>query len=232
MDPKFRTLGKRFLSKLLPDSTNLRYLANLPKLETFLKSHTEQYPFFHNREKVYDFINKEIILNGQIQYLEFGVFKGESIKYWADINTDSRSKFYGFDTFTGLPEKWSNFTGSLNANFFDTGGRCPNVDDTRVSFIKGLFQDTLPTFLNENEIDSQLVIHNDSDLYSANLYVLSYANDIIVPGTIIIFDEFSSMLHEFRALEDYCSSYMRDYEIVGVVKSPIEFYSGVAIIMK
>jgi len=34
---------------------------------------------------------------------------------------------------------------------------------------------------------------------------------------VVLFDEFSSMLHEFRALEDYCSAFRRDYEVVGVV---------------
>ena len=66
------------------------------------------------------------------------------------------------------------------------------------------------------------MIHNDSDLYSATLYVLTRANDIILPGTIIIFDEFYSVMHEFRALEDYCSSYMRSYDVLAATRDHIQ----------
>ena len=75
------------------------------------------------------------------------------------------------------------------------------------------------------------MIHNDSDLYPSTLYVLSRCNDLIQPGTIIIFDEFSSVLHELRALEDYCSAYRRDYTVIGATKSPADYYAQVAIRM-
>jgi len=50
------------------------------------------------------------------------------------------------------------------------------------------------------------------------MYVLSRANDVIVPGTIIIFDEFYSPLHEFRAFEDFCSTYIRQYEVIAATE--------------
>ncbi len=56
-------------------------------------------------------------------------------------------------------------------------------------------------------------------LYSSTLYVLTLANYIIVPGTIIIFDEFYSTMHEFRALDDYCISYMRSYEVIAATRN-------------
>jgi len=141
------------------------------------------------------------------------------------------SMFYGFDTFTGLPQAWENFTGSRDKNAFDVGGKYPQIDDERVSFIKGMFQDTLPEFLKNYNSNRQLLIHNDSDLYSSTLYVLTAANSIIVPGTIILFDEFSSILNEFRALEDYCSSYIREYEVIAATISPHDYYSQIAIRM-
>ena len=215
MNATLRTRAKQILSKMLPDSRNLTYLAYLPRLETFRKNHVEEYAIYEDRYRLYDYINEVILKIKSIDYIELGVFKGASIKYWASINTDIKSRFYGFDTFTGLPEPWDNFTESKRKGFFETGGEYPEVDDARVSFIQGLFQDTLPAFLKGYTSNNPLVIHFDCDLYSATLYVLTHANSIIVPGTIILFDEFSSMLHEFRAFEDYCSSYMRSYEIIG-----------------
>ena len=58
------------------------------------------------------------------------------------------------------------------------------------------------------------MIRNDSDLHSSSLYLLSYSNDIIVPGKIIIFDELSSVLDEFLALANYCSAFMRSYDVI------------------
>lgn len=224
-----RTIIKKALSKILPDSIRLRYLAYRPRFETWLVTHTKNYPpMFKERNKMYDFLNREIISNKPIDYLEFGVFKGMSIKYWAGINSDSHSRFVGFDTFTGLPENWDHFSYTVKEKTFDVAGALPQIDDTRVSFVKGLFQDTLPKFLEEYEPTNPLVIHNDSDLYSSTLYVLTYANDIIVPGTIIIFDEFYGILHEFRALEDYCVSYMRSYEVITATQD----YEQIAIKIK
>jgi hypothetical protein len=164
--------------------------------------------------------------------LEFGVFQGASIKYWSTINSCTESRFFGFDTFEGLPERWDYFSRGLAEKHFDLGGQIPNVNDTRTCFVKGLFQDTLPVFLKQHCMRKQLVIHNDADLYSSTLYVLTQLNNMIVPGTIIIFDEFSSVLHEFRALEDYCASYLRSYDILAATKSPIDYYTNVAIRFK
>lgn len=52
--------------------------------------------------------------------------------------------------------------------------------------------------------------------------MLTRANNIIKPGTIIIFDEFYSVMHEFRALEDYCSAYMRNYSVIAATRNHLE----------
>jgi hypothetical protein len=180
---------------------------------------------------MYDYINETILKNGPIVYCEFGVFEGATIEKWSDINSDRASSFYGFDTFTGLPETWATFTENIQKNTFDVKGEYPKIDDDRISFIKGLFQHTLPAFLERYNNKHPLVIHNDADLYSSTLYVLTAAHMVIVPGTIIIFDEFSSILNEFRALEDYCASYLRDYHVIAATVSAKGYYSQVAIRM-
>lgn len=225
MNAKVKTHFKYILSKAIPDSSRLRYLSYIPKLESWRKKHDESYPVFDNKCDLYDYLNSDILDKGPINYLEFGVFKGYTMNYWTSINKHHESKFWGFDTFSGLPEDW---TKKLKKGAFDLGGTLPVLKDERVSFIKGLFKDTVPTFLKTHTITAPIVIHNDSDLYSSTLYVLTRCNDILVPGSLVIFDEYSSILHEFRALEDYCSSYVRDYEILGATK----YYSQIAIRVK
>jgi hypothetical protein len=44
----------------------------------------------------------------------------------------------------------------------------------------------------------------------------------IVPGTLIIFDEFFDPVHEYRALEDYAAAYMRKYEVVAATRDFVQ----------
>jgi len=228
MKAKYRALGKKILSKCLPDSTKLRHLLYLPRLEKFRKTH-QNHPIFKNKKALYRHLNQVILNDQAIQYCEFGVYQGASIACWADINQHPDSKFVGFDTFTGLPEQWVNFTGVKDKHVFDTQGNIPSIADERVSFVKGLFQKTLPSFVKNQELNGNLVIHADADLYGSTLYLLTQFDPYMPAGTIIIFDEFSSMLHEFRALEDYCAAYLREFRVLGATISKTKYYTQVAI---
>jgi hypothetical protein len=170
-------------------------------------------PNFSSRFDLYAHVQKDHVGNRAIEYLEFGVHRGESFKRWTELNTDPASRFVGFDTFSGLPTDWGKY---LEKGHFDTGGSTPAIDDTRASFVKGLFQDSLPPFLKTfDRGDRLLVIHNDSDLYSSTHYTLATLNDHIVPGTLLIFDEFASPMHEFRAWTDYTEAFMRKATLIG-----------------
>ena len=59
-------------------------------------------------EDLYQYINNKIIKNKKITYLEFGVANGDSFKEWINFNSNKKSFFFGFDTFTGLPEDYVN----------------------------------------------------------------------------------------------------------------------------
>ena len=231
MNVKIATKIKEVISKIIPDSSLLRCLAYLPKLEKWTKKNRYSYSLFKDRYDMYEYLNSKILKNCPINFLEFGVFKGTSIQCWSNINTNSKSRFVGFDTFTGLPDVGEKYTKKMKKGAFNNKGEIPEINDNRISFVKGLFQMTLPSFIMKFPNEAQLVIHVDSDLYSSALYILTQCNDILTSGAIIIFDEFSSILHEFRALEDYCSSYMRKYTVLGVTRSDSNYYSQVAIQM-
>lgn len=206
-----------FLSKIIPDSTILQYLTFLPKLNTWAKHHNERYYIFENRYHLYDYLNFKIVNNNPIDFLEFGVFKGESINYWGNINSKKNSRFYGFDSFEGLPQNWKNLR-NVEKGHFDLKGNIPSINDNRISFIKGFFQDTLDLFLENYNSKNRLVVHLDCDLYSSTLYALTRLHERLKKGTILIFDEFNSVLSEFRALEDYCSSYLKEYKILAITR--------------
>ena len=228
MNSKLTTKFKRLLSKTFPNSEKIRYIASLPKLEEFNENYGQHGAFVGSRKELYTYLN-EFVKNAPISYLEFGVFEGASIRYWTKTNTNKNSLFHGFDTFSGLPESWDNFTGGLQKGYFDTQGKTPNIEDERVSFYKGLFQETFPPFMESYKSDSTLIINIDADLYSSTLFVLTMAHKILIKGSIIIFDEFSSMLHEFRAFEDYCKAYDVKFEVVASAKTEKSYYAHVAV---
>lgn len=83
-----------------------------------------------------------------------------------------------------------------------------------MKFYAGLFQETLPNFLNDNSIDlkgKKNVIHLDADIYSATLYALMLLSPKLKPNDVLIFDEFSyPNLDEFRAYYNFLeSSYIK-----------------------
>lgn len=129
-------------------------------------------------------------------YLEFGVAAGNSFKWWIAKCTNPASRFYGFDTFEGLPESWGVF------NKGDMHSPIPEINDTRASFYKGIFQDTLNGFIDDHREElrsTRKLIHLDADLFSATLFALSQLYPYLNKGDIIMFDEFNVYDHEFMA---------------------------------
>jgi O-methyltransferase len=206
-------------------SNKMAMVGHLSLLNDWRKQNRD-IPYFEKRLELYDYLSAKILGAKPITYLEFGVYRGDSIRYWAGLNGNPESRFVGFDTFEGLPEKWEIYTGTLDRGHFQTGGELPKIADQRVSFHKGLFQETLPGFLASFRSQNQLVINNDSDLYSSTLFTLCSLHPYMRPGTIVIFDEFSQVLDEFRALQDYTKSFMRNHEVLGAAG---QYYDRVAI---
>ena len=203
MKPQF---AKKIAGMLMPGPSELlEQVSQNAKVAAWIRKHRGQVPGFASREAIYRHIADTILKDEPIDFLEFGVREGGTMRSWLGLNAHPESRFYGFDTFTGLPEEWNYF----GKGAFSAGGKVPDIADPRVEFIAGLFQDTLPGFLQTFTPRTRLVINNDSDLYSSTLYTLTMLHSRLVPGSIVIFDEFSSPLHEFRALHDYLGAYNR-----------------------
>jgi O-methyltransferase len=143
-------------------------------------------------------------------FLEFGVYQGESLRWWRDASMHPETRFFGFDTFTGLPQKWTEIA---IVGRFSTQGQVPDIQDSRFHFEVGLFQNTLPEFLKTFRRQGRLIVHLDADLYSSTLYVLMTLGHLFKPGDLIMFDEFGAVTHEFRAFTDFLSTRALPYEI-------------------
>lgn len=172
-------------------------------------------PYFQERFQLYAYLQNFVLKEAAVDYLEFGVASGESIAEWMRLNTQPDSRFFGFDTFQGLPENWNHFGRTTRRGTFSTNGKPPRCEnEPRVSWLIGSFQDVIPGFLRNYNPHNSVVVHLDADLYSSSLYVLAMLNEILRPGTIVLFDEFASFDNEFRALEDFTSAFRRDYRLL------------------
>lgn len=142
----------------------------------------------------------ERVNDKKVLYLEFGVFKGASMRYWSEKLQHPQAMLHGFDSFEGLPEDFD-VGGPYVKGTFDVQGKIPHFDDPRVEFFKGWFDKVLPKYkLPEHEV---LVIVLDADLYSSTKYVLDYLRPSIQAGTFIYFDNMSRPDHEPRAFSEF-----------------------------
>lgn len=166
---------------------------------------------FRKREELYSYLNDTLLRAISIDYLEFGVYKGDSLRRWSSINKNPSSRFFGFDSFKGFTEDWKGVWSTSPKNTFDTHGKIPEFKDQRVRLIPGYFQSTLQNFLADYTPQKMLIVNLDADIYSATLFVLTSLARILIPGTILIFDEFNLICHEFRAFQDFTKSFCINY---------------------
>ena len=134
--------------------------------------------------------------------LEFGVRMGGSIRQIAAL---ARQPVHGFDSFQGIPEDWH---GEPRGSY-STQGVLPPVPES-VCLHPGWFDESLPGFLSSHR-DPLRFANIDCDLYSSARTVLRLLADRIVPGSVLVFDEYLGYEHwrddEFRAFHEAVEEY-------------------------
>lgn len=218
------------LDKFIPINL-FTFLAHTADLSKWISKNKKECPNdfysktfqYNKRESLYEQIITDHTLDSNIDYLEFGVSTGNSFRWWINRIKNPDARFYGFDTFTGLPEDWGPFKKGDMGN----GNKPPVIDDNRHEFYQGLFQQTLIPFLSQYKSDKRKVIHMDADIYSATLYILTLITPYLKSGDIIFFDEFNVPLHEFKAFNEWSNAFYINYKVLGGVNN---FYQTAVII--
>ena len=162
-----------------------------------------------SRERLFDLVGVEVGKR-EVLYLEFGVFDGAATRYWSRLLGNPNSRLHGFDTFEGLPENW---LPQRSKGYFSTGGAVPQIDDPRVSFFKGYFEETLPKY--KCPAREVLILNLDADLYSSTQSVLTRFREELVPGTYVYFDEFNHQAHELRAFDEFIKMTGMKFALMG-----------------
>ncbi|MGH9327559.1 MAG: TylF/MycF/NovP-related O-methyltransferase [Terriglobia bacterium] len=214
-----RTLAKYLLTRV-GKRLSFETIYNLNAATNYLEAgrwmHAEGYDVagrFARREQLFDLVGTEVA-DREVLYLEFGVYRGNATRYWSKLLRNPASKLHGFDSFEGLPENW---LPQRPEGYFSLRGEAPLMDDTRVRFFKGWFEQTLPDYeLPSHEV---LVLNFDADLYAPTIFVLDALERAIIPGTYIYFDEFNHQFHEMRAFDEFTKRTGMKFSLLGVTRT-------------
>ena len=151
-------------------------------------------------------------------YLEFGCHSGRTfsaaIRASRELSILEDTSFYAFDSFEGLPETTDD-DGIFESGTFLTGiadfkkalEKQASYKISDDSIVKGFYSDSLTSEL-QAKMPKVGVVHIDVDLYSSTVEVLSFIKPLLVPGSVLIFDDWycfpaGSNLGESRALHEF-----------------------------
>lgn len=219
------SVGKfiRQLQKMLPIRTDKRFSLHdvvhnksIEDTANYVLSECTEAMIFSQRPDLWRYcVERATILSHSREpwILEFGVWKGESINFFASAVPNS--KLFGFDSFEGLEEDWYGF--ELAKGTFNLGGKLPKVEKN-VVLKKGWFEDTLPNFKKELGSQRVAILHLDADTYKPTAFVLTELVTNIGAGTIVIFDEYFGYpnwrLHEYKAWQEFVKANQIKYRYI------------------
>ncbi len=138
-------------------------------------------------------------------YCEFGIFKGYSFWHAQHIAVQQeffQMRFFGFDSFSGLPEI-GQVDQTSNDEFYQGQYSCSKQQVVENLNSKGI--DWQRTFLEEGYFDKTLIAETgkrlqlsqvsialiDCDLYSSTVEVLNFLTEILQDGSILLFDDWN-----------------------------------------
>lgn len=146
-------------------------------------------------------------------YAEFGVNEGGTISYIAKHKPGHT--IHGFDSFEGLPEDW--YGNTMAAGYFNRRGRLPKVP-ANVKLHPGWFDKSVPEFAASHAGDVAF-LHIDCDLYSSTAAIFNALGDRIVPGSVLMFDEYFNYpnwkAHEHKAFVEFQAATGRKFKYLG-----------------
>ena len=153
--------------------------------------------------------------------LEFGTATGRTLNqfaYWLPNQI-----IFGFDSWQGLPEKFNDLpAGHFAQPLPEVLPNCRLVQGwfgaRPAQDQSGIAEFTAREFAKVRKEPIKL-LHLDADLYSSTKTVLDVFANQIVPGTVILFNEYWNhptwKKHEFKAWQEHCKAHGVKYEYIG-----------------
>lgn len=151
-------------------------------------------------------------------YYEFGVFKGFSL-WFAQTYVRCRNlkniQFYGFDSFEGLPKSKVDNTkpafgkGHYSSSYDFVVNKLKELNSKKIKLFKGFYSKEFFTKIKkENKLLPISICVIDVDIYESCVEVLEFIKDKLVPGSLILFDDYNVFLKsnehsERKALREF-----------------------------
>ena len=179
-------------------------------------------------------------------YLEFGVFNGSSLSsmYLAaqEINLSS-TRFFGFDSFEGLPEgSGDEDDGTWKKGYyacsFEKMKDClerKNIDSKDITWVKGWYSDTLnQKTIKKYSLKKIGMVFIDCDTYSSSKAVLNFLGPLLKEEVILCFDDWKLYdldvkgEGEYRAFNEFLeeNSHLKAKEIKSYNRKSRSFIVG------
>jgi O-methyltransferase len=188
----------------------------------FLMRPTIRYRYLLRLRPLIAFDRKEEVLSTCLEYvatagvhgdyLEFGLWKGANLiraYYLAQqFKTLSDMRFFGFDSFEGIPElddpsenelfPVGMFTGTYDEVVANL--KRAALDMRKVSLTQGWFSHSLTaTRRDQLGVKSAAIVFVDCDVFESTVPVLEFIEPILADGAVVVFDDWYS----FKNKEDF-----------------------------
>lgn len=175
------------------------------------------------------------------EIVECGVFKGASSIRFATYREITESAFsrklIGFDMFGAFPSSSLPEDSAFIHSFEESSGTgipCRELNNCfaykgfqNYEFIQGDICQTVPHYISKHKELKIALLHIDVDVYDPAKTILEQLFDHVVPGGIIVLDDYGTVYGETKAVDDYLQKQSKAYAI-----QKLPFYKIPAYIQK
>ena len=155
--------------------------------------------------------------------VECGVFKGAALTRWAMfreiLGNPYAKKIIGFDTFDTFPETTFEDDKEKRKAFINSAGS-ESISKEQlelvlknkgieifVELVEGDMIETVPEYVRRHPELKISLLNLDTDIYEPTVTVLKYLFPLIVPGGILIIDDYGVFPGETKAVDDFFQRY-------------------------
>lgn len=191
----------------------------------FLTSHATRIPKLLAHYELYKQVQD---LPGSI--VECGVFKGASLIRFCTfrevLESPHSRKIIGFDAFGQFPVSGNADDTTFIEKFEDVAGDglskavLENILErkgfTNIELVEGDILDTLEEYINQRPELRIALLHIDVDIYKPTLHILECLYQFVVPGGLIVFDDYGTVAGETQAADEFFAN-----KAVKIEKLPI-----------
>jgi len=166
----------------------------------------------------YELYKRIVDLPGDV--LEFGVFKGASLArlltFRSLLEAEASRRIWGFDAFGRFPRGGVESESDLAfvERFESAGGDGYSAEEisgyleaksfANFELVPGLVHETVPAVLERRPELRVALLHLDLDVYEPTVVVLDLLADRVVPGGLIVVDDYCAVEGATRAIDEAC----------------------------